>query len=85
MILLHYLAHEFILGAYSISSFATFQHPYVQFVMTNCGTKQGWDCTDTEGGGHQQPGSSCSPHQVEELQLRSRNEKAVSGDLGSYA
>lgn len=49
MILLHYLAHEFILGAYFISSFAVFQHPYVQFAMTNGGTNAGWDCTDTRG------------------------------------
>jgi len=50
MIPLHYPAHEFILGAYFISSFATFRHPYVQLVMTNPGTNQGWDCTDTSGG-----------------------------------
>lgn len=81
--LLHYLAHEFILGAYFISSSATFQHLYVQFVMTNRGTNQGWDCTDTEGAGYQHPGNSCSPHQVEELQLRSHNEKTVSGEEGA--
>lgn len=40
MILLHYLAHEFILSAHFIHSFATFQHPYVQFVMTKRGTKR---------------------------------------------
>lgn len=81
MILLHYLAHEFILGAYFIGSFAVFQHPYVQFAMTNGGTNAGWDCTDTRGG-HQQPGSSCS-HQVEEFQLRSHNVNTVSGEGGA--
>lgn len=51
MILFHYLAHKFILGTHFISSFAAFPHLYAQFVVTNPGTKQGWECMDTGGGG----------------------------------
>lgn len=50
-ILFHYLAHKFILGTHFISSFAAFPHLYAQFVVTNPGTKQGWECMDTGGGG----------------------------------
>lgn len=36
-----------------------------------------------EGGGHQQAGSSCPLHQVDELRLRSCHEKTVSDEEGA--